>query len=770
MNTFQMIGYPLLVVFFLEILLGIVLTRHNPRKSPVNRSAAAFSFFAAGWAFFSAISYLRASQGLDFSFSSRLEWIGWLMIPAALQFVFYLKDENSPTARFAGMAFYPFWLIVFLLCLFTDLVEPGDVSLVPFLDRSGPLEKPLRLFGAVLVLWSIVEIYRLRKLSTGIKRTQLNYFLSGTMLFAGGVAIMAGVLPLLRWSGFDPALGAFFGLPWVALTWYAMTRHGLFEIRRVLPRTAPLVLLAGLAISIHIVLFKLFEPALGAIPAILFSLSLLGALFIGIRSNRRMRGWMRSAVVQERHDYQKVLRESIYAIATILDLDELLEFIISRMRNNLDVDSIRLFLRAPDGRYELRQGYDVHERIAQNWSLANDVVHWLQRTGRVVLREELEAASGVGETAFIIRYFKDSDAEAVIPLFAKDQMLGVLTLGAKNSGEPYTPGNIDLLEALAGHVAVAIEHSTLYEKMEEKVRERTRELEEAKGTAVAANAAKSEFLSNISHELRTPLNSIIGFSGVMKDGAAGPLSPEQQAYVKDIWESGKHLLRIINNILDLSKIEAGMMELEFDDFCLKELLEGSLSLFREKAQRHRITLSADVSEDVDMITADKTKIKQVALNLLANAVKFTPDGGSVRITARRVQSTKPALECLDRGFKVQSSESPDHELRTMNTLLSCEALETAGAGSELDGDFIEISVTDTGIGMSSEDCERLFQPFLQLDNTPTRKYEGTGLGLYLCRKIVELHGGRIRAEGEPGKGARFSFTIPQSAGSRRGRD
>jgi signal transduction histidine kinase len=659
------------------------------------------------------------------------------------------------------MALYPFWLIVLLLCLFTDLVEPGDVSLVPFIGRSGPLEEPLRFFGAVLFLWSIVELYRLRTLSTGIKRTQLNYFLSGTMIFAGGGAIMAGLLPLFRGSGFDPALGAFFGLPWVALTWYGVTRHRLFEIRRVLPRTAPLVLLAGLAIGIHIVLFKLFEPALGAIPAILFSLSLLGALFIGTRSNRRMRGWMRSAVVQERHDYQKVLRESIYAIATILDLDELLEFIISRMKNDLDVDSIRLFLRAPDGRYVLRQGYDVHERIAQSWSLPGDVVHWLQRTGRVVLREELAAANGEGETAFIVRYFKDSDAEAVIPLFAQDQMQGVLTLGARNSGEPYTPGNIDLLEALASHVAVAIEHATLYEKMEEKVRERTRELEESRRTAVAANAAKSEFLSNISHELRTPLNSIIGFSGVMKDGAAGPLSPDQQAYVKDIWESGKHLLRIINNILDLSKIEAGMMELELDDFCLKELLEGSLSLFREKAQRQRITLSADVSEDVDMITADKTKIKQVALNLLANAVKFTPDGGSVSIAARRVQSTK---------CKGQRSESPDYELRTMNTLLSREALETAGAGSELNGDFIEISVTDTGIGMSSGDCERLFQPFLQLDNTPTKKYEGTGLGLYLCRKIVELHGGRIHAEGEPGKGARFSFTIPQSAAGAGGTD
>ena len=261
-----------------------------------------------------------------------------------------------------------------------------------------------------------------------------------------------------------------------------------------------------------------------------------------------------------------------------------------------------------------------------------------ERTGKIVILEELEAKSP-GEASAAVASLLDVGATAAVPLFHTNRLLGVLTLSGKISGEPFTSLDLDLLEVLARPAAVAIENAVLYDRMEEKVRERTRELDEARKSAEAANKAKSEFLSNITHELRTPLNSIIGFSGVMKDGEAGPLSPDQQAYVKDIWESGKHLLRIINNILDLSKIEAGMMELEFDDFYLKELLEGSLSLFREKAQRRRLTLSADISDEVDMITADKTKIKQVALNLLANAVKFTPDGGSVCIAAHRVRSS-----------------------------------------------------------------------------------------------------------------------------------
>jgi signal transduction histidine kinase len=252
------------------------------------------------------------------------------------------------------------------------------------------------------------------------------------------------------------------------------------------------------------------------------------------------------------------------------------------------------------------------------------------------------------------------------------------------------------------------------EELAQKVKERTTELEEARKIAVAANKAKSEFLANISHELRTPLNSIIGFSEVMKDGMTGPLSEEQKGFLHDIWGSGKHLLRLINDILDLSKIEAGMMELELSEVSPKELLEGGLYMFREKALRHRIQLTTKVSADVASltITADERKLKQVVLNLVSNALKFSPDGGTVGISA------------------------------------------------EKSGDSLVISVTDTGIGMAREDIGKLFQPFRQLDTTLTKKYEGTGLGLHLCRKFVELHGGAIRVESEVGKGSRFSFSIP----------
>jgi signal transduction histidine kinase len=734
MNSYELIGYPLLAASVLEVLLGIALLRGRSRRAPVNRSVAAFSLFAAGYAFFAALAYLRASRGLDFALASRLAWIGWFMIPAALQFIYYLKDENSGTARAIGAVLYPFWLAVYLLCLFTDLVEPGDLSLVPFVDRSGPLEKPLRLVGTLLVLWSVVEVFRLRRTLTGIRRTRLDYFFSGTLIFAGGGVVMAGVLPLVRGTSFDPGLGALFSLPWVVLTAYAISRYRVFDIRDVLYRAVRFLPLFAAAAFALVMLFTLLEPVFGGLAAVLAATSLVGGLSFTALASRRVRGRLQRAVAWDEYDQEKALREWITEAAAFLDLDKLLLFIAGRMRSDFGVVGSGIFLNTAYEGYAPKLTCGSPADACQAWSLPEDVAERLMRTRRAVITEELETLNGDEETAVLLRHLDCAGIAAAVPLFAKDRMQGALLLGAREGGGHFSPDDIDLLDALAAPLALAIENATLYEKMEEKVRERTRALEEAKTAAESANRAKSEFLSNISHELRTPLNSIIGFSEVMQDGAAGPLSPDQQAYVKDIWESGRHLLRIINNILDLSKIEAGAMELELDEFYLKELLEGSLSLFRERARKNGITLSSEVGDEIDLVLADKTRIKQVALNLLANAVKFTPAGGAVRIAARRIQGS------LVNG----QGESPRN--------------------SEPGADCIEVSVTDTGIGMSSGDCKRLFQPFLQLDNTLTKKYEGTGLGLHLSRKIVELHGGRIRVESEPGKGSRFSFTLPQRAG------
>lgn len=271
------------------------------------------------------------------------------------------------------------------------------------------------------------------------------------------------------------------------------------------------------------------------------------------------------------------------------------------------------------------------------------------------------------------------------------------------------------------------------EHLEQKVAERTSELAEAKLAAEEANHAKSDFLANMSHELRTPLNSIIGFSDAMKKGMAGALTDTQKGYLNDIYESGKHLLSLINEILDLSKIEAGRIELEKSKFNLRQTLEGSMMMFKEKAFKHDISVRFEIEPVLGEIFADERRIKQVIINLLSNAFKFTPDGGLVTLIGRRVKASE----------------------------LMSDIGEIASTGTDMN--FIEISVADSGPGIKEEDIPKLFKPFGQLESSLTKKFEGTGLGLAISRKIVELHSGRIWVESVYSKGSRFVFVIPIGA-------
>ena len=256
-----------------------------------------------------------------------------------------------------------------------------------------------------------------------------------------------------------------------------------------------------------------------------------------------------------------------------------------------------------------------------------------------------------------------------------------------------------------------------------------------------ASRMKSEFLANMSHELRTPLNAIIGFSEVLKDGLMGDLTDQQRGFIGDIFSSGKHLLSLINDILDLSKVEAGKMLLDLEPVQVGSLLSNSLSIIREKAAARSVRLRTVVSEGIPTFDADARKVKQIVYNLLSNAVKFTPVGGEITLRASVV---------------------PRDQVGIVNG-------PWAGRGSPLAesafDEFLELEVVDTGIGISVEALPMLFQPFSQIDSGLARRFEGTGLGLALVKLLAELHGGTVAVESAVGEGSSFTVWIPLRSGA-----
>jgi signal transduction histidine kinase len=278
-----------------------------------------------------------------------------------------------------------------------------------------------------------------------------------------------------------------------------------------------------------------------------------------------------------------------------------------------------------------------------------------------------------------------------VPMLAEDRVLGVIVLWRKTIS-PFDERTIALVDTFATQGAIAIQNVMTARALE------------------IASGHKSEFLASMSHELRTPLNAVIGFSDVLLERMFGELNERQEEYVRDIRDSGQHLLELINEILDLSKVEAGRMDLDPALLSLPALLEQGLALVRERAARQRLSVSLTVASEVGEVWADEIKLKQVVVNLVTNAVKFTPVGGTVSVDARVV------------------------------------------------GEEAVVTVRDTGIGIAAEDQDRIFEAFQRGDRRAST--EGTGLGLTLSRRFVELHGGRMWVESAVGLGSTFAFAIP----------
>jgi len=403
----------------------------------------------------------------------------------------------------------------------------------------------------------------------------------------------------------------------------------------------------------------------------------------------------------------KALGEVGQAVSSILDLETVLTRIASHAVQLSGADGGTIYeFDESSQKFELRGSHKIEQELIEALR-ANPIEMGGGTVGRAAAnRAPVEVADLQDEMEYagtrlrpLLRRLGYRSLVAV-PLLREESIMGGLSIFRRTPGS-FAPEVVNLLQTFATQSVLAIQNARLFREIEEKGKQ-----------IEAANRHKSEFLANMSHELRTPLNAIIGFSEVLQERLFGELNDKQAEYTDDILSSGRHLLSLINDILDLSKVEAGRMELDLTKFDLPLAIDNALTLIRERATRHGIKLHYSVDDRVGEITGDERKIKQILLNLLSNAVKFTAEGGRVDVDA-----------------------------------------------SLADG-AVEISVSDTGIGIAKEDQEAIFEEFRQAGGNYAQKREGTGLGLTLTKRFVELHGGKIWVESEAGKGSTFTFTLP----------
>ena len=398
-----------------------------------------------------------------------------------------------------------------------------------------------------------------------------------------------------------------------------------------------------------------------------------------------------------------------------LELKENIDFMLKAAADLVDCDAATVFLLDDDGAsLSAIATFPFSDSLGQvaHFTLGEGIVGWAAQRRKIV-----SVADATRD-----RRFKTLDLAyaprscLVMPLESPQRLVGALTL-ARREVQPFTNIEQALMQIIASQAAISIDNARLYAAQQRQLAEiaaQKREVEVANAQIAEISRLKSEFLANMSHELRTPLNAILGFSEILKDNLVELTADQRQECLQNIHTSGKHLLELVNDVLDLSKIEAGRMELSYDRFSVLSAVKEVHNVIRSLSERRDIDLAIDVSPENLEVRADKSKFKQVLYNLLSNAIKFTAQGGRVWVTARRRK------------------------------------------------DRVIVDVGDTGVGIPREHHGRIFDEFYQLDTMTTRQVEGTGLGLSLTRRLVELHGGRITLESEPGKGSVFTFTLPIS--------
>jgi signal transduction histidine kinase len=704
---------PLLALLLNVSLAGIALLR-NP-GSRINRVFAYFVGALAIWNY-GVFMLRRASDEPTAYLWEVVIHVGVIMQPALYyHFILIFLDATVSHRRSLVAAYATSLAFMALNLTGSGLFMNGVTNTYwGWAPSTGPLYVPFFVaWNALLVYGIALLLGAYRSIESSFRRNRARLVLLGSF-----VSMAGGFVDFVRFivARVYPAADQIYPVGIPANMFFALTlgtsivRYRMFDVDVIVKKT---VVYSGVGVVLTLLLAlvtstleRYFDLATSSAVWVAVPLGLLMTLLLS-PFGQQLEGHIERLMFTRRHGCYETLLALSKRMSGILHFDGLVDTLVHGLVRGVPLTHCVLMTHDAQGNafapYRTEHAGDAP--VTSNpLPAASPIVRWLATEEGVLVKEEAKLnprLAGYFETAEA--ELDEISASVIVPLKIENKLIAILLVGEKLSGEIFDQQELEVLSLLANQGAIALENARLYQ-----------DLGTTNAQLVQASRLKSQFLASMSHELRTPLNSIIGFSKVLLNRLDGELNDKQDAYVRSVHNSSTHLLQLINSILDISRIEAGKLDLRREAFGLLELVDECLEISAPLARGKPLKLEKDVALDVPRISADRTKVKQVLLNLISNGIKFTP-GGRVVVRAR-----------------------PEAQ-------------------------HVHVSVSDSGVGIRKADLSRLFEPFERLENPLARQAGGTGLGLAISKKFVEIHGGQMWAESRENVGSTFHFTLPLDA-------
>jgi len=706
-------------------ILGPVVYFKN-RKKIVNKTFGLFCFFVAIWSYFYFLWQISTTAS-DALFWSRALMVGAIFIPISyFHFILGLlnKIQEKKKILITGYLVFFFFFLLNFTSLFVKSVTPK--LNFNFWPNAGILYSPFLILWFFYALYTIYLLFKEYSTSFGTTKSQLRYILLGTI-----VGYLGGTTNYLLWYDIPiPPVGNWTAVLYLGIVAYAIVKYRLMDIRFILGRGAVYGLSLITIIASASLLMLGSNRFLSTIP---FNITAISILIINILLFqpifRFFEKFASKYFYYTFYSYQTVLTDLGKRLTQFLDLDKLSSLIVNTLMNTMKLDRTVVLLREPgNGDYQIQKNIGFREENGISLIKDNFLTIYLERTQKPLVYEEIslivrdvENKKEKERLETLKTNMKKIEAALCLPLLMERKIIGMIVLGSKISGDAYSEQDIDLLTNLSNQASIALQNAKLYsetkgfsEKLEREVEKRTKELSEAYEELKKLDRAKSEFVSIASHQLRTPLTAIKGYISMMLENSYGRAPKKMQKPLENIYASNERLIKLVNDLLNISRIEAGRMEVQPEETSVEEILKSIVEELKNEVERKGIYLKTEFPKGtkVKKISIDKDKIRQVILNIIDNAIRYTNRGG---ITVRT----------LTKDNKYQ------------------------------------IEVADTGEGMTREEISHLFESFSRGKAGARFWTEGAGLGLYVAKKFVDMHGGKIWAQ-SPGKdkGSIFFIELP----------